>query len=70
MSHGEGAEKGSNRHGHIFLSVVYLTLALNSPVKICSLIHAKRKIHTNKAKYTIKCFFTYFHINFIKQLNF
>ena len=56
MSHGEGSEKGSNRHGHIFFSVVYLALALNSPVKICSQIHAKKKVHTNKAKYTIKFF--------------
>ena len=70
MSHGEGAEKGSNRHGHIFLSVVYLTLALNSPVKICSLIHAKKKIHTNKAKYTIKCFFYIFSHKFHKTVKF
>ena len=39
-----------------FFSVVYLTLALNSPVKISSLIHANKKIHINKDKYTIKCF--------------
>ena len=39
-----------------FSSVVYLTLALNSPVKIYSLIHANKKIHINNAKYTIKCF--------------
>ena len=40
----------------VFFSVVYLTLALNSPVKIFSLIHANKKIHKNKAKYTIKSF--------------
>ena len=44
----------------VFLAV-YLTLALNSPVKIYSLIHANKKkkkvYHINKAKYTIKCFF-------------
>ena len=40
----------------LFFSVVYLTLALNSPVKIYSLIHANKKIHINNAKDTIKCF--------------
>ena len=39
-----------------FFSVVYLTLALNNPVKIYSLIYANEKIHINKAKYTIKYF--------------
>ena len=33
-----------------------LTLALNSPEKIYTLIHANQKIHINNAKYTIKCF--------------
>ena len=51
-----------------FFSIVYLTLALNSPVKTYSLIHANKKIHINKTKYAM--FFTCFHINFIKQLNF
>ena len=36
----------------VFFSVVYLTLTLNSPVKIYSLIHANKKIHINNAKYT------------------
>ena len=45
------------RKTRIFFSVVYLTLALNIPVKIYSLIiHANKKTHINKAKYTIKCF--------------
>ena len=41
-----------------FFLAVYLTLALNSPVKMYSLIHAniKKACHINKAKYTIKCF--------------
>ena len=34
----------------------FLFLALNSPVKSYSLIHANKKIHINKAKNTIECF--------------
>ena len=38
-----------------FFWLVYLTLALNSPVKIYSLIHANKKIYLlNIAKYTIE----------------
>ena len=41
---------------HFFL-VVYLTLALNSPVKIYSLIHANKKLYyINIAKYAIEIF--------------
>ena len=39
-----------------FFPVVYLILALNSPVEIYRLIHPNEKIHINKAKHTIKCF--------------
>ena len=45
----------------MFFLVVYLTLALNSAVKIYSLIQANKKIHINKAKYTIKCFYIFSH---------
>ena len=45
----------------LFFSVVYLTLALNSPVKIYGLIHANKKIHINKAKYTINVFYIFSH---------
>ena len=38
-----------------------LTFTLDSPVKIYSLFHATKKIHINKAKYTIKCFYIFSH---------
>ena len=58
MSRGERGWVGvSGNFFLFFLSlVVYLTLALNSPVKSYSLIHANKKIHINKAKNTIECF--------------
>ena len=49
-------------------SVVYLTLVLNSPVKIYSLIHSNKKIHINKAKYTINVFYIFLH-KFYKTVN-
>ena len=59
-NHGHGfSEKKLLKTGILFFlfSVVYLTLTLNSPVKIYSLIHTNKKIHINKAKHTIiKCF--------------
>ena len=49
-------------------SVVYLTLVLNSPVKIYSIIHSNKKIHINKAKYTINVFYIFLH-KFYKTVN-
>ena len=57
--------------------VVYLSLALNSPVKIDSLIHANYKLYyINIAKYTAGItklqwnIFTYLYINFMIAINF
>ena len=45
----------------LFFFGIYLTLALNRPVKNFSLIHANKKININKAKYTINVFYIFSH---------